>query len=268
MTTVEYLTTECPNGHRVRGDLGWLNREVRCPHCQTQFVFSRPIDGAAKVLAVAHQEEEERDPLSDTGVMKILDEFQIPERPKASGIRRCADCGAIFPTDVETCYNCNTPLGAIETPSKGGDADRELSAAETIDFRAVNGFPLENATLRELMRPRKEMIALDVNDSRAKMLDRVHASGHANYVVCDRSLDAFVGIVSAESLIFSHDDNFEIRALTTPVRTVPDTMLASELADVFRYGGDAIVLVEDEHDTIVGMLTRKEFSLKLLASIR
>ncbi len=58
------MLCQCPNGHRLRGDVALIGAMIRCPKCDATFVFGYAI----------------REKLSDTAVVRILEEGPGPTR--------------------------------------------------------------------------------------------------------------------------------------------------------------------------------------------
>jgi CBS domain-containing protein len=274
MAATEFVTTECPNGHRVRGDVGWLDREVQCPHCHTAFKFTRPQNSAAQVVALGGADtnvpqqraadtlsEAERVErlVSDTGVMRILSDYLPPAVSSDGSTRRCSHCGATYPGDVTTCYSCNIELGPPED-NRAGD---EENPAGSIDFQAVAEFPYQDVAVRKVMRPRKEIIHLDIHQPLAEMLKRIRITMHSRYPLCDQSLDELVGIVHIKDLLNADEHQFDVRSVTKPPDLILDSTPVSEVVEHFANDQDPFAVVVDEYETIIGMVTPKDVLLKL-----
>ncbi len=251
----EYLTTECPNGHRVRGDVGWLDRNVRCPHCNAEFKFQRPDGTAAEVVALDGSKMNQPS-VSDTGVMRILGDFTVSAVQDDGAIRHCSECGATYPGYVPICYNCNVQLGEpVQTPEA---SDR----SEPIDFQAVNSFPFQDVPVRKVMRPRKQIDYLDLNMPLDKVLNRARTTAHTRYPVCDGSLEELVGLIHVEDIVLSDESDFMIKKIIRPLELIPETMPASEALQHLQKSGEPIALVVDEYETVIGIVTVKDVLLK------
>jgi CBS domain-containing protein len=249
------LTTECPNGHRVRGDVGWLNRKVRCPHCDAEFTFQRP-DGTAAEVVAPDGSKMNRPSVSDTGVVRILGDFTSPPTQDDGTTRHCSDCGATYPSYVPICYNCNVPLSEPAAPPKASDEP------ESVDFQTVSSFPFQDVPVRKVMRPRKEIDFLDVNNSLDKILNRARTSTHTHYPVCDGSLEKLLGLVHVEDIVLADESDFAIKKIIRPLEVLPESMQASEALHRLRKSGEPIALVVDEYETVIGIVTVKDVLLK------
>ncbi|MGB7343222.1 MAG: CBS domain-containing protein, partial [Pirellulaceae bacterium] len=247
-TPIEYITTECPNGHRVRGDVGWLDRDVCCPHCKTKFTFKRPQGTAVEVVSPDGAKLPERPNVSDTSVMKILGDFANAAVKDDGTTRHCTECGATFPGYVKTCYNCNIPLGLPRNIAKAAATD----AADEIDFQPASPFPFEDVTVRKVMRPRKEIQFVDVNSSLPDLLFNARKTRHSRYVVCDVSLDKVVGLVHIEDIVLADENGFDIQKIVRPIDMLMESTLVSDTLLRLQKTGESLALVVDEFDTVIG----------------
>lgn len=261
--STEFLTTECPNGHRVRGDVGWLHREVACPLCHAEFIFSRPTEAAAEVKTVATPPPVEQRSLSDTGVMRIIDAFGKPVLPTGDGrTRQCKQCGAEFPSDIGVCYGCNVELEPAEPDLPFSPKDEN-----EIDFQPLDSFPFVDVAIRKVMRPRREIVILDATDDHGAVMKRVQDSKHGYYPVCNGSLDDCIGGVSLEQVVFVSPTNFSLRQLVSEIPMYLESELASEVLGKMASSKLSFGLIVDEYDTVIGMVAMKDITIKLLATL-
>ncbi|TWU55826.1 CBS domain-containing protein [Rubripirellula reticaptiva] len=266
--TTEFVTSECPSGHRVRGDLGWLNRQVRCPHCHAEFVFRRPDSQAAHVVAVQPTQESDGKDLkrpgdwaSETGVMRILGDY-VPPPPKES--RRCGECGTTYPAGVTTCENCNCDLlpakGDAKSTSQGESTDERPTP---IDFREVDKVAFDDVIVRRVIRPRREIAFLDINDSVDQMRKQVRESMHSRYPVCDHSLDKMLGVVHIKDILVAESDGFDIHSILEKPDQIPDSTPVSKVLQHFQKEGVPMAFVLDEYENLIGIVTLKDVLSKL-----
>ncbi|QDV45078.1 Magnesium and cobalt efflux protein CorC [Stieleria neptunia] len=266
----EYVTTECPNGHRVRGDVGWLHRDVRCPHCQATFRFDRPESTAAVVTEVSGPPPVEARSLSDTGVMRIIDSFGKPVVPEDDGrTRHCSNCGAVYPSSISVCFNCNLELGPPEDDAAGRAASAEPASGKTgkrasVEFQPVDESPFQDVTIGAVMRPRKAMIELKASHSMVETLDRIRQSPHSCYPVAEDSGDDLIGWVGVEQILSAESDAFDLSQLANPMAVMHRSRPVSDLLPILQRTKCSFVLVSEGTDTVVGMVTAKDVLLSLL----
>ncbi len=262
---LEYLTTECPKGHRVRGDIGWLNRDVRCPHCDTEFTFKRPDDQPVEVLAPDGSKLRASKPVSDTSVMKILGDYAQAKEEDDGTTRHCIECGATYPGYTERCYNCDVPLSLPAERTKPRSVLKASSSSSTsIDFQPAGTLPFEDVSARKVMRPRKQIEFLDVDAPLSELIQRARETRHTRYVVCKASLDDVRGLIHIEDIVLADEDTFDIEKIIRPIERVLESSLVSETLLRLQKVGEPIGLIVDEFDTVIGMVSVKDVMLKLL----
>ncbi len=266
---IESITTECPNGHRVRGDIGWLNRDVCCPRCQAEFTFKRPNTAAVEVISPkqAKAGDAKTTPstrVNDSSVMKILGDFANAAMQDDGTQRHCSGCGATFPSYFENCINCNIPLDQVNNEASGATENSSSSPADKIDFEPINPFPFDDVIVRKVMRPRKEIEFLEVDSPLDKLLVQVRKTRFTRYVVCEKSLDDALGLVHIEDIVLADENSFHVRKILRPMDLIPESTRVSETLMRLQKKGEPIALIIDEFDTVLGMVTVKDIMLKLL----
>jgi len=137
-------------------------------------------------------------------------------------------------------------LHEISDESKS-DADLD---AEVEYFK--NTLELSNTKVREMMVPRAEMEAIDVNDSIAELRKRFLATGLTKLLVHKGSIDDIIGYAHSYEMFRGPRS---IRSILRPVNFVPGTMPADEVLRLFTKQRTYVAVVVDEFGGTAGMLT-------------
>lgn len=122
--------------------------------------------------------------------------------------------------------------------------------AEVEYFR--NTLELSNIKVRQVMVPRAEIVAVDVDEPISELRDRLIGSGHTKILVYKDSIDNLIGYVHGYEL-FKHPKS--IRAVLRPVNFIPGTMALDELLQTFIKQRNHVGVVVDEFGGTAGMLT-------------
>jgi putative hemolysin len=122
--------------------------------------------------------------------------------------------------------------------------------AEVDYFR--NTLELSNIKVRELMVPRAEMVAIDVEEPVHVLRDRLVETGHTKVLVYKDNIDDIIGYVHGYEL-FRHPKS--IRSIIRPVNIIPGTMAADDLLQTFIKQRNHVAVVVDEFGGTAGMLT-------------
>jgi CBS domain containing-hemolysin-like protein len=123
----------------------------------------------------------------------------------------------------------------------------------------------------EIMVPRPDVVALDVNSSINNALDEATRHGHSRLPVYAEDIDHIVGILHVKDLlpVLRHSDNdVTLRELLRPVHYVPDTVRADDiLRDLLRNRIHMAVVV-DEYGGTSGILTIEDVIEEIVGEIR
>jgi putative hemolysin len=122
--------------------------------------------------------------------------------------------------------------------------------AEVDYFR--NTLELSNIKVRELMIPRAEVVAIDVEEPVSVLRDRLVETGLSKVLVYKDSIDDIIGYVHGYEL-FRHPKS--IRSIIRPINIIPGTMAADDLLQTFIKQRNHVAVVVDEFGGTAGMLT-------------
>ena len=89
-----------------------------------------------------------------------------------------------------------------------------------------NVLELSETTVDEIMTPRTEMIAIEINSNRQTVLDTIIAAGHSRVPVYEGNIDNIIGLIYAKDLlaeIDKTDADFRLRDKLREVYFVPET---------------------------------------------
>ena len=111
----------------------------------------------------------------------------------------------------------------------------------------------------EVMTPRTEIDAVQVDTELEAAVQQVAASGHSRIPVYEGNLDRIVGVVSARDIIRALAEGkygeAALRDLMRPAHFVPETKLVSELLTEFRHEKLKLAIVLDEYGGTAGLVT-------------
>ena len=135
---------------------------------------------------------------------------------------------------------------------------------------------LRDATVREVMTPRVDVVALPAPVRFGDVAAAVRRSGHSHFPVYEEDLDRLLGVIFLKDL-FRHpapELGSDITAyeldVTTRVRApelVPETRSALEVLADLRLRRRGFAVVVDEHGGFAGVLTIKDLVSELVGEI-
>jgi putative hemolysin len=125
--------------------------------------------------------------------------------------------------------------------------------AEVEYFR--NTLELSQVKVRELMVPRAEIVAMDVDTPVKDLLERFSSTGLSKVLVYKNGIDNMIGYVHSYEMFRKPRS---IRAVMRPVNFVPGTMPADELLQMFIKQRSHMAVVVDEFGGTAGVLTMED----------
>ncbi len=118
-------------------------------------------------------------------------------------------------------------------------------------------FRMADQSVRALLTPRPEIIALDVADTHEENWSKMVGSGHTYFPVYNEYLDNILGIVTVRDIWarMLADQAVDIEALLRKPFFVPESIPVLKVLELFKKSGTHIVLVTDEYGSIQGLVT-------------
>ncbi|HEY2381519.1 MAG TPA: hemolysin family protein [Terriglobia bacterium] len=123
---------------------------------------------------------------------------------------------------------------------------------------------------REVMTPRTQIVAVDINSTVDKLLQLIVAKRHARIPVYRDDLDNIEGILHERDLlrIWQRGDKLDnLRPLTNPANFIPETKPVDDLLQEMKEKGDQMVLVVDEYGGISGLITMEDLVEEIVGEI-
>jgi putative hemolysin len=151
-----------------------------------------------------------------------------------------------------------------ELGHRGGhieDAEREIIDAV---------FNLANRSVRDVMTPRLDIVALSLPLSAPGIRQAVAETGHSRFPVSPGDLDELTGIVHVKDLLQHPDDHAEkdLNSLIRPPAYVPETMSILDTLEDMRARRNGMAVVVDEHGGVEGIVTIKDLVSELVGELQ
>jgi CBS domain containing-hemolysin-like protein len=167
-------------------------------------------------------------------------------------------------SEAENVHSAEELRIIVEQSQEGGG----LQAQDADLLEGVFEFSEKNA--REVMTPRTDIDALDVNATLDETLALIDESGRSRYPVYDDSIDNIIGLVLAKDLIpilRSPPPDFDVRSIMRPVHVVPGSReVESVLAD-FKRLKEHMAVVLDEYGGTAGLVTMEDLLEEIVGEI-
>lgn len=134
-----------------------------------------------------------------------------------------------------------------------------------------NVFRLDDRQIASLMTPRSDIVWLDMDAPLEEGLDKLTASDHSRFPVCQGGLHAVLGVISAKRLLKQYlqgEPQEKIVDYLQPAVYVPESLTGMKLLEQFRESGVQMVFVVDEYGEILGLVTLQNLLEALAGEFR
>jgi len=127
-----------------------------------------------------------------------------------------------------------------------------------------NALDFSKVKLREIMVPRTEMVAVDIQTPVEDLRQKFIESGYSRIIFYSGNIDNIIGYVH-HSIFFTHPD--DIKANLRKVIIAPESMSASKLLSQFIQNRLSIGIVVDEFGGTSGMVTSEDILEEIFGEI-
>jgi putative hemolysin len=126
--------------------------------------------------------------------------------------------------------------------------------------------------VREVMKPRPEIVAVSIDDSPRRVLDVVIAEGYSKLPVYQESKDDIVGIIHDRELLIALANgslaHTSVRSLMRAAMHVPETKKIAELLREMQRDKFSMAIVVDEYGGTAGLVTMEDLLEEIVGEIR
>jgi putative hemolysin len=152
------------------------------------------------------------------------------------------------------------------------DAGQEVGLIEEDEKEMIYSvFALGDTLAREVMIPRIDIVALDVEASLEEALDMVVRVGHSRVPTYEENIDNIVGVLYAKDLLQLWRDKREGVTLRDVLRTpyfVPESKPVDELLEEMQQRKVHMVTVVDEYGGTAGIVTLEDIVEEIVGEIQ
>jgi CBS domain containing-hemolysin-like protein len=131
-------------------------------------------------------------------------------------------------------------------------------------------FDFGDATVAEVMTPRTDVFALDIEEEIPEVLSKVKNNIYSRVPVYEGSIDEIRGVVNIKELLYHvrmGRKDLRLSDLLQPPFQVPETKKVSELFEEFRKGMTQFAIVIDEYGGMSGLVTLEDLLEELVGEI-
>lgn len=118
-------------------------------------------------------------------------------------------------------------------------------------------FEFGDCNIMDLMIPRPDIIALDIDEPIQKNIEIMKKSHHTRYPVYNGTLDSIIGVVSIRDLWAQaqSETDIDLKKVVQEILVVPEQLTALELIRKFRDATSPLAVIIDEYGSVIGLIT-------------
>lgn len=150
------------------------------------------------------------------------------------------------------------------------DVGEEKGTIDTEEKAMINNiFEFNDKAVSEIMTPRKDVFALDMNLSISKVIEELTEDFRYSRVpVYDETIDNIKGIVYVKDILLStKNKNVRVKNLVKEAYYVPETKLVNELFEELRKNRKQIAIILDEYGGTSGIVTMEDILEEIVGEI-
>lgn len=134
---------------------------------------------------------------------------------------------------------------------------------------AIEALRLGDRTVAEILRPRVEIDAIDIDTPADEVLGAMAMSGFSRVPVCEGDIDHIVGFVYIKDVFLQQylGRPIDLRRMVRPPLFVPKTIAINRLMELFREYRTQLAIVLDEYGGTQGMVTVEDVIEMLVGDI-
>ena len=142
-----------------------------------------------------------------------------------------------------------------------------LDATDSAMLAGVFDFHSKKA--RDVMRPRTEIVALDVGSTEPELRELLRRERYSRYPVYEGTLDNVIGVFLAKDFWLEEPggESFSVRRFVREALYVPDSRLAERVLDDVRRTRAHLAIVLDEYGGTAGILTLEDLVEQVIGDI-
>lgn len=158
-------------------------------------------------------------------------------------------------------FNRNDLGSYLQEHQENSDDNTELDTEFQIMRNAIS---FSKTKARECMKPRTEIIALEINESIEKLQETFIETGFSKILIFDGDIDQIIGFTHSFEM-FKKPEN--IKDILLPIAFIPESMPANEILNLFTKESKSIAVVFDEFGGTSGIVCLEDVIEELIGEI-
>ncbi len=148
-----------------------------------------------------------------------------------------------------------------------GTRSGEIDETEQAIIEKVFGF--NDKTAREVMVPRNSVFAIDIDENRETIIEKLIEEGYSRIPVYKDSIDNIIGIIYSKDIISAaeHKEIIVLHDIIRPVEFIPETKHIGDILKDFQKKHIHLGIVVNEHGGVEGLITLEDIIEEIVGEI-
>ncbi|MEE9199500.1 MAG: hemolysin family protein [Dehalococcoidia bacterium] len=150
----------------------------------------------------------------------------------------------------------------------GDGVEEVLEEDERQMIRSI--IKLDQTIAREIMVPRIDVVAMDVNSSLSDVVRTVIEHGYSRIPIYGDTIDNIIGVLYAKDLLRlwgRDDESVDLRQVARKPHFIPETKRVDELLQEFREKRVHMAIVVDEYGGVAGLVSLEDLVEEIVGEI-
>ncbi|MBK9568327.1 MAG: HlyC/CorC family transporter [Saprospiraceae bacterium] len=139
------------------------------------------------------------------------------------------------------------------------------------DYEIIrNAFDFSETNVRQILIPRNQVVAIDVDAFDEKMIDKLLEEGYSRIPCFEKNIDNIIGVIYIKDLLILLKNNNElnIRQLMRPLIVTPESRKIGSLLKEFQLKHIQMAIVVNEFGGLEGIVTMEDIIEELVGEIQ
>ncbi len=135
----------------------------------------------------------------------------------------------------------------------------------------INAMDFRRKQARHFLIPRREMVALDIDDPIQQNLDAMRQNKFSRYPIYRESIDNIIGIVHTKDIFkqeLNHRSDFTIESVLRDAIFVPETVFLERVLETMLKKKTHLIILIDEYGGTAGLITLEDVLEELVGPIQ
>ena len=149
---------------------------------------------------------------------------------------------------------------ALELTMKNADEEEQKILEGIINFGTID--------VKQIMTPRTDTVAFDVNMEYKSLLKEIVSSGHSRVPIFENSFDSIMGVLYLKDLLpFIGNDDLDWNEIVRDAFFVPENKMIDDLLKDFQERKIHLAIVVDEYGGTSGIVTLEDVIEEIVGEI-